>query len=46
LTHSEIVSFLRGVAEGDFYVRSGPGRVRLAPNSAREYISTRFSLGG
>ncbi len=32
--------------EGDFYVRSGPGRVRLAPNSAREYISTRFSLGG
>ena len=29
--------------EGDFYVRSGPGSVRLAPDSAREYIRTRFS---
>jgi hypothetical protein len=28
--------------EGDFYVRSGPGTVRLAPDSAREYIRTRF----
>jgi len=28
--------------EGDFYVRSGPGTVKLAPDSAREYIKTRF----
>ncbi len=32
--------------EGDFYVRSGPGSVRLAPDSAREFIRTRFRLGG
>jgi len=31
--------------EGDFYVRSGPGSVRLAPDSASEYIRTRFSPG-
>jgi type I restriction enzyme, R subunit len=31
--------------EGDFYVRSGPGSVRLAPDSAREYIRTRFRAG-
>jgi hypothetical protein len=31
--------------EGDFYVRSGPGSVRLAPDSARDYIRTRFSPG-
>jgi type I restriction enzyme R subunit len=30
--------------EGDFYVRSGPGTVRLAPESAKEYIRTRFPL--
>ena len=29
-------------ADGDFYVRSGPGTVRLSPESAREYIATRF----
>ena len=28
--------------EGDFYVRSGPGSVRLAPDSAEQYIQTRF----
>jgi len=28
--------------EGDFYVRSGPGSVRLAPDSANQYIQTRF----
>jgi type I restriction enzyme R subunit len=28
--------------EGDFYVRSGPGSVRLSPESAKEYIRTRF----
>ena len=32
--------------EGDFYVRTGPGSVRLAPDSAREYIRTRFSAAG
>jgi hypothetical protein len=32
-------------AEGDFYVRSGPGSVVLPPDSAREYIRTRFSGG-
>ncbi|MEX2220899.1 MAG: RNA-binding domain-containing protein, partial [Candidatus Rokuibacteriota bacterium] len=32
--------------DGDFYVRSGPGSVRLVPDSAREYIRTRFSPGG
>jgi type I restriction enzyme R subunit len=29
-------------SEGDFYVRSGPGSVQLSPESAREYIRTRF----
>jgi hypothetical protein len=28
--------------EGDFFVRSGPGTVRLVPDSAKEYIGTRF----
>ena len=31
---------------GDFYVRSGPDSVRLAPDSTREYIRTRVSPGG
>ncbi len=30
--------------EGDFYVRSGPGTVKLTPDSAREYIRTRFPV--
>jgi type I restriction enzyme R subunit len=29
--------------DGDFFVRSGPGTVKLPPESAREYIRTRFS---
>jgi type I restriction enzyme R subunit len=29
-------------AEGDFFVRSGPGTVPLPPDSAKEYIRTRF----
>ncbi len=29
-------------AEGDFFVRSGPGAVKLSPESAKEYIRTRF----
>ena len=35
----------KGVEErpdGDFYVRSGPGTVKLPPDSAKEYIRTRF----
>lgn len=29
--------------EGDFFVRSGPGTVKLPPESAREYVRTRFT---
>ena len=28
--------------DGDFFVRSGPGTVKLPPESAKEYIRTRF----
>jgi type I restriction enzyme R subunit len=28
--------------EGDFYVRSGPGSIKLPPESAKEFIKTRF----
>jgi type I restriction enzyme R subunit len=31
-----------GHADGDFFVRSGPGTVKLEPDSAKEYIRTRF----
>src|SRR5262249_42378086 len=34
---------LEASSAGDFFVRSGPGTVKLAPGSARDYISTRFS---
>ncbi len=34
---------LEAASEGDFFVRSGPGTVKLPPESAREYIRTRFS---
>ena len=30
-------------SDGDFFVRSGPGTVKLPPNSAQEFIRTRFS---
>jgi len=30
---------------GDFFVRSGPGTVKLPPDSAQKYIRTRFSGG-
>ncbi len=33
---------LEAALEGDFFVRSGPGTVRLDPESAREYVRTRF----
>ena len=29
--------------EGDFFVRSGPGTVKLTPESAQEFIRTRFA---
>ena len=32
--------------EGDFFVRSGPGTVKLSPDSAKEYIRTRFGSAG
>ena len=28
--------------DGDFFVRSGPGTVKLAPESAARYVETRF----
>ena len=33
---------LEGSAEGDFFVRHGPGTVKLSAESARAYIRTRF----
>jgi hypothetical protein len=33
---------IEATPEGDFFVRSGPGSVRLPPDSAKEYIRTRF----
>lgn len=32
-------------SKGDFYVRSGPGTVRLEPESAQKFIETRFLRG-
>jgi hypothetical protein len=31
---------------GDFFVRSGPGTVKLPPDSASEYVRTRFPAAG
>ena len=33
---------MEGSPDGDFFVRSGPGTVKLSPDSAKEYIRTRF----
>jgi hypothetical protein len=33
---------MEAVTEGDFFVRSGPGTIKLSPDSAKEYIRTRF----
>lgn len=33
---------MEATPEGDFFVRSGPGSVKLPPDSAQEYIRTRF----
>ena len=35
---------LEASSDGDFFVRSGPGTVKLPPGSAQEYIRTRFAL--
>ena len=37
---------MEGAPEGDFFVRSGPGTVKLPPDSAREYIRMRFAVRG
>ena len=29
--------------EGDLFVRSGPGTVKLTPDDTREYVRTRFA---
>ena len=34
---------MEAVPGGDFFVRSGPGTVRLAPESATQYARTRFA---
>ncbi|MGH7647742.1 MAG: RNA-binding domain-containing protein [Gemmatimonadaceae bacterium] len=33
---------MESTPDGDFFVRSGPGTVKLPPDSAREYVRTRF----
>jgi len=33
---------VKALPDGDFFVRSGPGTAKLPPESAREYIRTRF----
>ena len=33
---------LEKTPEGDFFVRTGPGTVKLSPESAREFVRTRF----
>jgi predicted HTH transcriptional regulator len=33
---------LETTPDGDFFVRNGPGTVKLPPDSAKEYIRTRF----
>ncbi len=37
---------LETAAVGDFFVRSGPGTIKLAPDSAKEYVLTRFGRPG
>jgi type I restriction enzyme R subunit len=32
--------------QGDFFVRSGPGSVKLSAESAKEYVRTRFAAAG
>jgi predicted HTH transcriptional regulator len=35
---------LESASDGDFFVRGGPGTVKLPPESAQEYIRTRFAV--
>ena len=37
---------MESAPDGDFFVRSGPGTVKLPPESAREYVNTRFGASG
>jgi type I restriction enzyme R subunit len=37
---------LEAAPDGDFFVRSGPGTVKLPADSAREYVKTRFGVEG
>jgi type I restriction enzyme R subunit len=37
-----VLAEMEKAAEGDFFVRSGPGTVKLLPDSARECIRSRF----
>ena len=37
---------MEAAPDGDFYVRTGPGSVKLPDDSAREYIRTRFPQQG
>jgi type I restriction enzyme R subunit len=34
---------MEAAPDGDFFVRSGPGTVKLSPESTKEYIRTRFA---
>jgi predicted HTH transcriptional regulator len=34
---------MEATTEGDFFVRSGPGTVKLPPESAKEFVRTRFA---
>lgn len=33
---------MEATPDGDFYVRTGPGTIKLSADSAQEYIRTRF----
>jgi type I restriction enzyme R subunit len=35
---------MEGVPEGDFFVRSGPGTIKLKPDDTAEFIRTRFAI--
>ena len=35
---------MESAEEGDFFVRSGPGTVKLPPESAERYVETRFGV--
>ena len=37
---------LESAPDGDLFVRSGPGTIKLPAESAREYVRTRFGATG